>query len=180
LNLQLENRVRQRTAALQKEITERIQAEELLRSWAHIFQHADWGIATFLADNFVMVNPTFAKMHDYTSEELIGRSLYDVLAVESHADTREQIRITYEKGHHIYENKHIRKDGSTFPALVDSSIIRDSQGNVLYRAVSVQDITERKQAEEALNESHQRLQQLSRRLVEVQEDTGGGTTCSCS
>jgi PAS domain S-box-containing protein len=177
LNLELENRVRERTAELQKsnqvlqeEIAERKQAEELLRSWAHIFEHAEWGIATALQHTFVMVNPTFAKMHGYAVGELIGRSIYDVLAPDSHADTREQIRIAYKTGHHVFENKHIRKDGSIFPALVDTSVVRDSQGNVLYRAMSIQDITERKLSEEALEESRQYLQELSRRLVEVQED----------
>lgn len=177
LNLELENRVQERTTELQKairvlrdEIAERKQAEELLRSWAHIFEHSHWGIATVFQDRFVMMNPMFAKMHGYMVEELIGHSIYEVLAPESHAQTREQVRITYESGHHVYENNHIRKDGSIFPALVDTSVIRDSQGNVLYRAINVQDITERKQAEQALKESRQYLQTLSRRLVEVQEE----------
>jgi PAS domain S-box-containing protein len=177
LNLELENRVQERTAELQKanqvlqeEITERKQAEELLRSWAHIFEHAEWGIATAHEDHFVMVNPAFGKMHGYEVGELIGRSIYEVLAPDSHADTREQIRIAYKTGHHVFENKHIRKDGSIFPALVDTSVVRDSQGNVLYRAISIRDITARKQAERALEESRQYLQALSRRLVEVQEE----------
>ena len=174
---QLEKRVQQRTAALQElvevsraEIAERMQAEKLLSSWAHIFEHADWGIATVFQDTFVMVNPTFAKMHGYTVEELIGCSIYQVLAPEGHAETREQIRIAYETGHHVYEEEHIRKDGGTFPALVDASVVRDNQGNILYRAISVQDITERKQAQAALEESRRRLQELSRRLIEVQEE----------
>jgi PAS domain S-box-containing protein len=174
---ELENLVQQRTATLQEliqslqtEIAERTQAEELLKSWAHIFENADWGIATVLQDRFVMVNPTFAKMHGYEVGELIGHSIYDVLAPESHTDTREQICIAYETGHNVYENKHIRKDGSLFPALVDTSVVKDKTGNVLYRAISIQNITERKQAQEALEDSHQHLQELSRRLVEVQED----------
>jgi PAS domain S-box-containing protein len=177
LNLELEQRVQRRTAELrtanqilQEEIAERKQAEELLRSWAHIFEKADWGIATVFKDTFVMMNPTFAKMHGYTVEELIGHSIYDVLAPESHAETRRQIAIAYATGHHVYENQHIRKDGSVFPALVDTSVIRDPAGNVLYRAINVQDITERKQAGKALEESYQYLQVLSRRLVEVQEE----------
>jgi PAS domain S-box-containing protein len=177
LNLELENRVQERTVELQKanevlqqEMAVRRQAEELLQSWAHIFEHAEWGIATIFKDTFVMVNPTFAKMHGYTAEELIGCSIYQVLAPESHEHTREQIRIAYETGHYIYENQHLRKDGTTFPGLVDTSVVKDHAGNVLYRAVSVQDITERKQAEQALRESRQYLQVLSQRLVEVQEE----------
>ena len=177
LNLQLESRVQSRTEklnnaieALREEISERKQAEELLRRWAHIFEHADWGIATVRQDTFMMVNPTYAKMHGYTAEELVGHSIYDVFAPESHTDLREQVRIAYENGHHVYESKHIRKDGSIFPVLVDTTVVWDEDGNVLYRAVNVQDITERKRVEQELHESREHLQILSRRLVEVQEE----------
>ena len=177
LNLQLESKVQKRTAriqainqALREEVAERRQAEELLRRWAHIFEYADWGIATVYQDTFAMVNPMYAKMHGYTAEELVSRSIYDVFAPESHTSVPEQIQIAHEKGHHVYESKHIRKDGSIFPVLVDTTVVRDGAGNVLYRAVNVQDITERKQVEQALHKSREHLRVLSRRLVEVQED----------
>ena len=156
--------------SINRDFTERKQAEELLRRWAHIFEHADWGIATIRQDTFMMVNPTYASMHGCTAEELVGRSIYDIYAPEAHADLREQIRIAYENGHHIYKSKQIRKDGSIFPVLVDTTVVRDKAGNVLYRAVNVQDITERKRVEQELHESRKHLQILSRRLVEVQEE----------
>jgi len=177
LNLQLESRVERRTAqlqatnrALQQEIADRKQAEELLRNWAHIFEHADWGIATFHDETLMMVNPTYAKMHGYTAAELIGRPIQDVFAPETHLEFPEQLRIAYEKGHHVFESKHLRKDGSVFPVLIDTSVIKDQEGNILYQAANVRDITERKQAEQALRESRTRLQELSKRLVEVQEE----------
>jgi len=177
LNLQLESRVERRTAqlqetnrALQQEITDRKQAEELLRNWAHIFEHSDWGIATFRDENFMMVNPTYSKMHGYTAAELVGRPVKDVFAPETHTEFPKQLRTAYEKGHHVFESKHLRKDGRVFPVLIDTSVIKDQDGNILYRAANVQDITERKQAEEALQESRARLQELSKRLVEVQEE----------
>jgi PAS domain S-box-containing protein len=156
--------------ALREEIAERQQAEELLRRWAHIFEHADWGIATVHQDILVMVNPTYAKMHGYTAEELVGHPVAEIFAPESRPGLAEQIRLAYEKGHHIFESKHMRKDGSIFPVLIDTTVIRDKAGKVLYRAVNVQDITERKRVEQELHESRERLQILSRRLVEVQED----------
>lgn len=177
LNAQLENRVQSRTAklqaanqALRQEIAERQQAEELLRRWAHIFEHADWGIATIYQDTLNMVNPTFAEMHGYSAEELVGRSVYELYAPESRADLQEQIRMAFEKGHHIFESMHVRKDGSLFPIVVDTTVVRSNAGEVLYRAVNVQDITERKLVEQELHESHERLRVLSRRLIEVQED----------
>jgi PAS domain S-box-containing protein len=167
LNLQLESRVERRTAqlqaanqALQNEIADRKQAEELLRSWAHIFEHADWGIATFHEEIFVMVNPTYAKMHGYTAAELVGRPNKDVFAPEAVVEFSEQLRIAHEKGHHVFESKHLRKDGTVFPVLVDTSVVRDPEGNILYRASNVQDMTERKQAEEAIRTNEEKLRTL--------------------
>jgi two-component system sensor histidine kinase UhpB len=54
--------------------------------------------------------------------------------------------------------------------LEDTTVVRDEDGDVLYRAVNVQDITERKWVERELHESREHLQVLSRRLVEVQEE----------
>jgi PAS domain S-box-containing protein len=62
-----------------------------------------------------------------------------------------------------------RPDGSRIPVLMNAVPFRDPQG-VMVGAVSVvHDITERKLAEEKLKEFSRRLQDQSRRLLEVQE-----------
>ena len=47
--------------------------------------------------------------------------------------------------------------------------LRDADGSMIGAVSCLQDITERKQAEEKLQESNDKLQLLSRRLVESQE-----------
>ena len=62
-----------------------------------------------------------------------------------------------------------RPDGSRVPVLANVVPLRDPEGSLIGAVSCYQDITERKQAEEKLQESNNNLQLLSRRLVESQE-----------
>ncbi|HYP01862.1 MAG TPA: PAS domain S-box protein [Pyrinomonadaceae bacterium] len=135
----------------QRDISERKRVEEELRHWEQICQHAGWGVAMGdpATGTLKALNPAFARMHGYTVEELIGRPLADTFAPEERPKLDEHIRAVAERGHHIYESMHIRKDGTRFPVLADVTAFKDEHGNVLYRAANIQDITERRRAEEA-------------------------------
>jgi two-component system cell cycle sensor histidine kinase/response regulator CckA len=134
-------------------ITERKRAEESLKMWANIFEHAEWGVGVSSKDgkSLAALNPTFAKMHGYAVEELMGQPLLNLYPRDVHTDFENEIQIAQEKGHHIFESLHIRKDGTTFPVLMDVTVVKDKKGNLLYRIVNVQDITERKQGEHLRN-----------------------------
>ena len=62
-----------------------------------------------------------------------------------------------------------RPDGSRVPVLANVVPLRDREGSIIGAVSCYQDITERKQIEEKLQESNNNLQLLSRRLVESQE-----------
>jgi len=136
-----------------RDITERKLASEKIQKWANIFINVDWGVTAESAEGmrFELMNPAFAKMHGYTVEELSQLSILDVYTPGVRDGLPEIIRIIHETGHHAFESMHIRKDGSTFPVLVDATAIKDENGRVLYRAVNVQDITDRKRSEADLN-----------------------------
>jgi len=62
-----------------------------------------------------------------------------------------------------------RPDGKRVPVLANVVPLRDLEGSVIGVVSCYQDITDRKRAEDKLRESNDRLQFLSRRLVESQE-----------
>ena len=144
------------------DITDRGLAVESLRKWAYIFEYADWGVGIVGAEGktLILMNPAFARMHGYTMEELIGRPVTEVFAPEYRGEMSEQIGMANEKDHHILEAKHIRKDGTVFPAQINVTVVKDKEGRVQFRAIHVQDITERKQAEESLRESEESYRDL--------------------
>lgn len=136
-------------------------AEEL-HKWAHIFEHAEWGIVTSDPEGKTLevMNPAFAKMHGYTVAELKGKPIVDIFAPDSRAEIPEQIQIANKKGHHTFESKHIRKDDSIFPVVMNVTAVKDNQGRILYRVINVQDITARKQIENTLKENEKKYRQL--------------------
>jgi PAS domain S-box-containing protein len=136
--------------------------EAALGKWAHIFEHAQWGVAASGTDGktLALMNPTFAAMHGYTVEELVGKPIVEVYAPQVRPEVTEYIRRAEEQGHYTFETKHLRKDGTVFPVLMDVTAVKDKQGKVLYRIGNCQDITERKQAEEDLRQRNRELSVL--------------------
>lgn len=144
-----------------KDISERKKAADELRKWGEIFQHTRMGVVVSgpKSKKLDMVNQAYAEMHGYTVEELTGMPVSDVYAPECLAELPELLRMTAEKGHNIYETRHLRKDGTVFPVMIDAATVTDDEGNVLYRIFNVQDITVRAQAEEEIRRLNAELEQ---------------------
>lgn len=53
----------------------------------------------------------------------------------------------------VFEKRFLRKDGHVVLGRISSSLVRDSRGKPLYFISHVQDVTERRRAEEALRQS---------------------------
>ncbi|MGH7631053.1 MAG: PAS domain S-box protein [Gemmatimonadales bacterium] len=140
---------------LHAEIRRRAVAESEAMRWAYIFERAAWGVAIASADGARLeaVNPAFARMHGYVPDELRDRAVRDLIPPRRHAELPVQLRRTEVRGHHIWETEHQRKDGSVFPALVDVAAITDAEGRVVCYAGTVQDLTERKRAEEQVRQA---------------------------
>ena len=132
---------------------ERRQAEEKYRS---IFENAVEGIFQTTADGrFLTANPALARMYGYGSpEELLTTvsNIEDQLYVDPERRA-EFNRVVQE--HDVvsgFEIQIYRKDESVMWASVSARAVRDTSGELLGYEGTVEDITERKRAEEALRE----------------------------
>lgn len=130
-----------------------------LKRWEDVFRHSRWGVVVGNAKNntLELMNASFAEMHGYTVDELTGMSVSTVFSPsvrDSLLDHLEQARL---QGHYLFESLHVRKDGTEFPVLIDITVVYDDHCEALYRIVNVQDITQRKLAENALRISEANL-----------------------
>ena len=118
------------------------------------------------ADGVVLdVNRAAADMFGYAPEEMVGLSILDLGAPESREEVRRRVLAGDEAP---YEAVGLRKDGSTFPGELRGKATA-YRGRPA-RVTAVRDVTARRRAEAELREHAQRLQLLSRRLLEVQEE----------
>lgn len=133
-----------------------------------IFQNAAEGIFQRTPDGrYLEANPSLAHMLGYASPtELmvevvdIGQQLYvDPLYHE------ELLRQLHESGRvDGFEAEVHRRDGSRMWVSISTRIVRDDEGRILHYEGMVEEITKRKEAEEALRESERRYRQLSEAL----------------
>jgi two-component system, cell cycle sensor histidine kinase and response regulator CckA len=115
------------------------------------FDSAAIGMAlTSLEARFVQVNDKLAEMLGYTAEELTHLGVGDVTHPEDieYDLERAQALLRGEIDSYQREKRYRRKDGTTFPAQLTVALVRDWQGNPTHVVSHVQDLTERKDAEE--------------------------------
>ena len=99
-------------------------------------------------------NAAFQELLGYTSEELLETRIYDFIAAD-HEDIDENVRRDLREGQRFGERTYRRKDGSMVDVEVSMSAIPYDGNEVL--CVVARDVTERKEAEEALSESEERF-----------------------
>lgn len=141
------------------DITEERRVADRLGKLASVFQHARWGMAISDPDSntIELANPALARMLGYGEGELSGLPAQQIYAPDNREDLEVAIRAAHQTGHHAFETRFIRKDGHLIPVALDLVAVKDESGRVLYRTANIQDITERKRAEEALRKSERDL-----------------------
>jgi two-component system cell cycle sensor histidine kinase/response regulator CckA len=152
-----------------RDISQRVEAGRELERWARIFEHAGWGVAIVSAEGTIeSLNPAFASMHGWTVDELRGKPMAD-LSPAALGDFPRMNPLFDERGHQIWETERLRRNGALFPALIDATAVKDANGNVIHYAVNVQDLTERRRAEEQVRQA-QKMEAVGRLAGGVAHD----------
>lgn len=155
--------------AISSDIINLKQAEEALQRseerFRSIFEYAAIGICySDLSGRLIRVNSHFCKITGYSAEELLQMTYRDI----THPDDREialdqnKKLFSSEIDAYSFPKRYIRKDGEIIWVNLTISLMRETSGSPLYEIGVIEDITERKQAEEALRQSEERLQQAVR------------------
>jgi len=150
-------RIAERALRQWKQITERKQAEERLREseerFRSIFEHSTIGIYRTTPDGrIVMANPALVSMLGYVSFEQVARRNLEENGYEpGYPRSAFKQRMEAEGRVTGMESAWTRADGSTLFVRESGFAVRDRAGNVLYYEGTVEDITGRKQAEDALH-----------------------------
>ena len=117
---------------------------------------SDYAIFALDAKGFVSSwNPGAQRIKGYTADEIIGRHFSSFYPPEDAAWGKPawELEVAAREGRIEDEGWRVRKDGSRFWANVVISAVRNGQGEVIGFAKVTRDLTERRNAEEALRRS---------------------------
>jgi len=147
-----------------RDVTERKRAEEKLLLLSRVVElSVDSIVISDLTGKITYVNEATLKTYGTEEErDLVGKSSFDFIVPEDKERALAGMAETLEKGYLTKREYQVfRKDGTRIPVEMSTAVIRDNRENPIGYAGIIRDITERKQAEEALKESEQSLRSIT-------------------
>jgi PAS domain S-box-containing protein len=147
-------------------ITELKYAERVVREseekYRRIVETANEGIISLDSNARVtFINQQMTTMLGYGIEEMLGQKFESFIIEDQISDHRAQMKIRAQGQDAVYERCFIKKDGGKLWTLISARAILDVDGKPDGSFGMISDITERKQAEAELAESHEMLTNLA-------------------
>lgn len=160
VHLEIEDKKQDRLLLTVQDVTLQRQARQTKEWLAAVVNSSNDGIVSFHTNRTIISwNKGCEEIFGYTAEEIIGKSLSRLVRPE---DKLKQIHMTEQvlKGESIrqFETVRVHKDGHLVHVSISTSAIKNEHGHVQGLTASIQDITERKQAEESLKKAKQNLE----------------------
>ncbi len=130
------------------------------QTFRQIFEDGPMGVAVVdLQQHFGKVNTSLCHMLGYSAEELIGKSTLEITYpddVEHDNEVVNELRAGAVRS--AFEKRYVRKDGELVWVNLTAAIIRNKEGQPHHYVTMVKDVTERRQAEETLQERTRQLE----------------------
>jgi PAS domain S-box-containing protein len=152
---------------LQRQLTERAQAQEALKksqgAYRGYFEMGSLGMCvTSPEKGWLEVNERLCQMLGYSKAELTGLTWAELTHPDDLTDDYQLFEEVLAGKRERYEldKRFIRKNGSVVYTALSVSCQRNAEGTVEYFLASLQDITARKQADEALRKSETMLSEV--------------------
>ncbi len=131
--------------------------------YRELFETAPVGIALndYRTGEFLEFNTAVNEPAGYTPEEFSALSYWDLTPREYLPEEEKQLESMETRGFYgPFEKEYIRKDGSRYPVLLNGIKTTDDSGREVIWSF-VQDISDLKQAQQAVTESETRFQQMA-------------------
>ncbi|UCC97473.1 MAG: PAS domain S-box protein [Phycisphaerales bacterium] len=155
-----------------RDITERKQAKERLQvseeRFRNAFETSGIGMGLVGLDGcWLKVNTALCEIVGYTDSELLTKTFQDITHPDDLEPDLDYVRqlVAGEIPNYHMEKRYIHKDGHNVWIILSVSLVRDSAGNPMYFVSQINDITDRRQAEEELIRYQTQLRSLVSQLA---------------
>ncbi len=158
--------------AAARDIKERKKAQERIQILANAVESSEDAIITKSLDSIITTwNKGAEKVYGYSAEQVMGKFI-SILEPDNFKGETRQLAKEIKQGEKIcyHETLRLKKDGTIINVSITVSPVFDSTGKLVAISTIARDITERKKAEEALQEAYENLQVQSEELQVQSEE----------
>ena len=149
-------------------ITDITKVKEAEAEYRSLFESVPVGLYRTTPDGTILdVNPTLVNMLGYPDKESLLTKKSSSFYVDPNARTEFTRGVIQEGIIRGFETQFQRLDGRIIWVLLNSRLIRNSKGNVIYYEGTIEEITDRKHALEALAASEERYRLFFEKLSDV-------------